>query len=212
MEQQTPSSLSRNDILAVQQETVASVADTPMVQDADIGAAAASLVCRRFVPPVKPEKNVGEGASPYAKTAEPSAAAVSDQIVSNANVGGAGRRAPGNVKARNTGKAKGRAQGTGHATSHHQWALERENARLQRVLPSSSFGASGRAKAARAAAAERSAALQADMGAKTAAVEAASAGCAQQVEVLRESHLAKLRAIWDDFLAARPGTNYVALE
>ena len=35
---------------------------------------------------------------------------------------------------------------------------------------------------------------------------------AEQVEVLRGSHLAKLRAVWEDFVAARPESGYVALE
>ena len=35
---------------------------------------------------------------------------------------------------------------------------------------------------------------------------------AEQVEVLRGSHLAKLRAVWEDFVAARPVCGFVALE
>ena len=183
---------------------------------------AARLTRRRFVPTVKPEKRAV--ASPYA-SATPSSTLTTAEFLAEAapnestgaDSGAAGKASGagnGNGNSRVAGMAKGRGKGKGraHVTSNQQWELQRENARLQRLLPGSSFGAGGRVAAAGAAAAERSAAVQADMAAKIAAAEAASAGCAQRVEVLRESHLAKLRAVWDDFLAARPDSGYAALE
>lgn len=225
-QRQPRSSLFCADTSDVQQEASATLAGSPTVTAADALMEAAKQARRRFVPTVKLEERVDGGASAY-KSATPSdTSATSGSLVSAASYESAGANSgavragrasgagagTGRGKSRGTGRAKGRSRGRGHVTLHRQWEVERENARLQRLLPGSSFGAGGRAAAARAAAAERSAAVQANMAAKIAAAEAASTGCAQRVEALRKSHLAKLRAVWDDFLAARPDSRYAALE
>lgn len=202
----------------VREESDAAAEKLRAVTVADAAMETARLVRRRFVPHVKPEAAVKGGTSPYASASSSSTStkttsshvAPSDQSNGSSSDSRASRisRGRGRSVDKVTGKNRERAQ----VISHQQWTLERENARLHRLLPGSNSGARKRAVEARAAAAERSAAVQDNLVTKITAAEAASAGCAQRVEVLRESHLAKLRAVWDEFLAARPESGYVALE
>eukprot|EP01051_Picozoa_sp_SAG22_P026552 SAG22_NODE_8434_length_656_cov_1.569120_1_plen_218_part_11 len=120
---------------------------------------AARLTRRRFVPTVKPEKRVST--SPYSSatpsgtltTSEFSAEATPNEST-GADSGAAGRASrAGNSKGKSRGagmgkgRGRGRGRGRGHVTSNQQWELQRENARLRRLLPGSSFGGGGRVAA-----------------------------------------------------------------
>jgi hypothetical protein len=185
--------------------SLSSMHDPPAEATAEALAAAAASAAgvgrRRYVPHVKPPVKIG-GASPYGTD---TTATISSSSSSSAALAG------GRSRGKSKGAQRGRGRGRG-MSSHRQWEQERENARLQRSLPAGYLAAGGKAAAARAAAAERSAALRAELDAKIAAAEVATAGGVQRLEALRESHLGKLRAVWDDFTALHPESGLVARE